>query len=204
MVVVLNFTQISPSSLYYHTWLHLDSQLCRESCKFQLARWHYDLTWTPPSKFFLSMLYSVPNTIVPIKKVYSVPPFLVFSIVVLCICHTWLCLGFLAKLWFCQVPVHKMRPQIGFFCVLHAIFFTRILFIRIIRLKSDRNKNYYLRIMFRLRSCCGTFKSCFPWFSRICVKVKNHLRIFPAWEFKRLRITLRLAWIILILIKKLD
>ena len=39
-------------------------------------------------------------------------------------------------------------------------FFIRILFIRIIRLKSEKSKNY-LRIMFRLRSCCGLFKSYF-------------------------------------------
>ena len=78
----------------------------------------------------------------------------------------------------------------------------RILFIRIIRLKSEKSKNY-LSIMFRLKSCCCTFKSYFPWYSHICVKVKNHLRIFSGWEFEKLRITLRLTWKILILIKKI-
>ena len=52
-------------------------------------------------------------------------------------------------------PIHPTRTSI------HAFFFIRIFFIRIIRLNSDKNKNH-LRIIFRLRSCCGTFKSCFP------------------------------------------
>ena len=52
--------------------------------------------------------------------------------------------------------------------LVHAVFFIRILFIRIIRLKSEKNKNY-LRIMFRLRSWCGTVKSrFFLVFSYLC------------------------------------
>ena len=40
------------------------------------------------------------------------------------------------------------------------------------------------------------------WYFHSYVKVKNHLRIFPGWKLEKLRIPLRLAWKIMILIKK--
>ena len=85
---------------------------------------------------------------------------------------------------------------------IHTFFFIRILFIRIIRLKSENSKND-IRIILRVRSCCCSLKGYFcPIFS-YKLKVKNHLRIFPGWIFEGLRIPLRLPWKILIHIKKM-
>ena len=83
--------------------------------------------------------------------------------------------------------------------MLHTFYYKNF-FIRIIRLKSENNKNY-LRIILRLRSCSCQFKSYLNLVFSY-VKINNYLRIFWGWKREILRITLRLAWKILILIKK--
>ena len=63
-----------------------------------------------------------PPQLHPIKKVCAVSRCIFFCAVsppkvVACLCHTWPCLGFEAKLRICQVPTCKMNSQ-AFLCVI--------------------------------------------------------------------------------------
>ena len=98
------------------------------------TEWHYFLVWTTPhppthpptAKLFLSMLCDVPTPIRYVRcphlnKVCAVSPpssICFFLCGVPPLCHTWLCLRFVAKLRIWQVPACKMKPQIVFYVLL--------------------------------------------------------------------------------------